>query len=83
MKQIQLDYDDEPNKRKRLSKIKNNPYFNALQVKFAYALTCHKAPGGQWENVFVEMGYIPDKCLTMNTTAGFIQPQRGLQKIFI
>jgi ATP-dependent exoDNAse (exonuclease V) alpha subunit len=57
--QIQLDYDDEPNKRKRLSKIKNNPYFNALQVKFAYALTCHKAQGGQWENVFVEMGYIP------------------------
>ncbi len=58
--QVSMDYEDETNKRKRFAKIKNNPYFNALQVKFAYALTCHKAQGGQWENVFVEMGYIPD-----------------------
>jgi ATP-dependent exoDNAse (exonuclease V) alpha subunit len=57
--QVALDYEDEPSKAKRFAKIKNNPYFNALQVKFAYALTCHKAQGGQWENVFVEMGYIP------------------------
>jgi hypothetical protein len=58
--EVEADYMDEPNKRKRYSMIKNNPYFNALQVKFSYALTCHKAQGGQWENVFVEMGYIPD-----------------------
>ena len=58
--EVSLDYEDEPNKRKRMAKIKENPYLNALQVKFAYALTCHKAQGGQWENVFVEMGYIPD-----------------------
>lgn len=38
--------------------LRQNPYWNALQVKFAYALTCHKAQGGQWENVFVDMGYI-------------------------
>ena len=37
--------------------IKLNPFFNALQVKFAYAITCHKSQGGQWENVFVEQGY--------------------------
>jgi exodeoxyribonuclease-5 len=58
--EISLDYQDEPSKRKRLIKTKNNPHMNALQVKFAYALICHKAQGGQWENVFVEMGYIPD-----------------------
>jgi exodeoxyribonuclease V len=48
-------------KRNRLKKVKENPYFNAIQVKFAYALTCHKAQGGQWKKVFVDMGYMPDK----------------------
>jgi exodeoxyribonuclease V len=57
---VSEDYADEPNKRKRIAGIKKNPWLNALQVKFAYALTCHKAQGGQWENVFVEMGYIPE-----------------------
>ncbi len=59
--EVEKDYQDEPNRKKRVAKIKTNPYLNALQVKFAYALTCHKAQGGQWENVFVEMGYIPEK----------------------
>jgi exodeoxyribonuclease-5 len=40
-----------------------NPFFNALQVKFAYAITCHKSQGGQWENVFVEQGYFIDEML--------------------
>ena len=44
--------------------LKSHPYFNALQVKFAYAVTCHKAQGGQWKNVFVDMGYIPEEALT-------------------
>ncbi|MDE6628691.1 MAG: ATP-binding domain-containing protein, partial [Muribaculaceae bacterium] len=39
--------------------LKESPYFNALQVKYAYAVTCHKAQGGQWRSVFVDMGYIP------------------------
>lgn len=43
--------------------LKSNPYFNALQVKYAYAVTCHKAQGGQWKNVFVDMGYIPPEAL--------------------
>jgi len=59
--QVSLDYEDEPNKRKRMAMIKKNPYINALQIKFAYALTCHKAQGGQWENVFIEMGYLAQK----------------------
>ena len=42
----------------RVKKLKSDPYFNALQVKYAYAVTCHKAQGGQWKNVFIDMGYI-------------------------
>lgn len=55
---IEEDYMDERNKQKRYEKIMKNPYFNALQVKFAYAVTCHKSQGGQWEAVFVDHGYI-------------------------
>ena len=42
----------------RVKALKSDPYFNALQVKYAYAVTCHKAQGGQWRNVFIDMGYI-------------------------
>lgn len=45
---------------KRFLSVKNNKYFNALQVKFSYAITCHKSQGGQWKNVFVEQPYLPD-----------------------
>lgn len=44
--------------------MRNNPYFNALQVKYAYAVTCHKAQGGQWKRVFVDLGYIAPEALT-------------------
>ena len=54
------DYQDIPQKYKRHQKVQANPYFNALQVKFAYAVTCHKAQGGQWRNVFVEQPWLPD-----------------------
>jgi len=57
------DFQDIPQKRKRIEKVKNDPFFNALQVKFAYALTCHKTQGGQWKNVFVDMGYVTDQML--------------------
>ena len=59
--EVLQDYMDIPNKRQRLEKVSNNPYFNALQVKFAYAMTCHKTQGGQWQAVFVDQGYITDK----------------------
>ncbi len=58
---VSADYQDIPNKRTRMAAIRNNPYLNALQVKYAYAMTCHKAQGGQWGYVFVEMGYLRDK----------------------
>ncbi|MBP5562288.1 MAG: AAA family ATPase [Muribaculaceae bacterium] len=51
----------EGDRRSRLRKLKEDPYFNALQVKFAYCVTCHKAQGGQWQNVFIDLGSImPD-----------------------
>ena len=54
------DYADIPQKYKRHQSVKGNPYYNALQVKFAYAITCHKAQGGQWENVFIEQPWLPN-----------------------
>ncbi len=57
------DYQDIRNKKKRWEKIRNNAYFNALQVKFAYAVTCHKAQGGQWDAVFVDQGYLTEEMI--------------------
>ena len=57
---VMEDYADIPSKGERFKRLKKDPYFNALQVKFGYAVTCHKAQGGQWKNVFVDMGYIPE-----------------------
>ncbi|OFX88591.1 MAG: ATP-dependent endonuclease [Bacteroidetes bacterium GWF2_33_16] len=57
------DYPDIKSKKPKYSKVKNNPYFNALQVKFAYAVTCHKAQGGQWKSVFVDHGYFADQMI--------------------
>ena len=51
---IEEDYMDIPNRRERYKEMKKNPWFNALQVKFAYALTCHKTQGGQWNTVFID-----------------------------
>ena len=60
---VSEDYMDIGNKQKRWKKIKENPYFNALQVKYAYAITCHKAQGGQWKSVFVDHGYLNENML--------------------
>ena len=57
--EVNKDYEDEKSKAKRYKKVKENPFFNALQVKFAYAVTCHKSQGGQWSNVFVEQAWLP------------------------
>jgi len=58
--EIAKDYADERSKYKVMLGIKNSKYFNALQVKFSYAMTCHKSQGGQWENVFIEQPYLPN-----------------------
>lgn len=60
---VSADYADIPNKRERMKAIKSDPYFNALQIKFAYAVTCHKAQGGQWKAVFIDQGYLNEEML--------------------
>lgn len=54
---IEEDYMDIPNRRERYKEMRKNPWFNALQVKFAYALTCHKTQGGQWNTVFIDSAF--------------------------
>ncbi|WP_109852674.1 ATP-dependent RecD-like DNA helicase [Aquimarina sp. AU58] len=58
--EVLKDFEDEKSKYKRFMGVKNNKFFNSLQVKFSYAITCHKSQGGQWDNVFIEQPYLPD-----------------------
>ncbi|NNE76001.1 MAG: AAA family ATPase [Pricia sp.] len=58
--EVMKDYADEKSKYKKFISVKNNKYFNSLQVKFSYAITCHKSQGGQWNTVFVEQPYLPN-----------------------
>ena len=57
---VVADYADIASKKERMEAIRKDPYLNALQVKFAYALTCHKSQGGQWSAVFIDQGYLPN-----------------------
>ena len=57
---VREDYSHEKSKYKQLLAVKKNKYFNALQVKFSYAITCHKSQGGQWKTIFIEQPYLPD-----------------------
>jgi exodeoxyribonuclease-5 len=60
---ILADYEDVRGKREKMKLMKENPYFNVVQVKYAYAVTCHKAQGGQWKNVFLDLSYAPREYL--------------------
>ncbi|BBE16900.1 RecD-like DNA helicase Atu2026 [Aquipluma nitroreducens] len=62
---VSEDYLDIRSKKKRWEKVRENPFFNALQVKFAYAVTCHKAQGGQWKAVFVDQGYLTEEMINI------------------
>lgn len=61
---VLADYEDIPRKPDRMKAVKEDPFYNALQVKYAYAVTCHKAQGGQWAHVYVDQGYMTDDMLT-------------------
>ena len=61
---VMADYQDVPFKADRLKKIKEDKYYNALQIKFAYAATCHKTQGGQWAHIYIDQGYITEDMLT-------------------
>ena len=79
--EVAKDYfgDKEANK-----KIKENEYFNALQVKFSYAITCHKSQGGQWENVFVDLGYFKEEMLDKSYLRWmYTASTRASEKLFL
>ena len=61
---VMEDYAHIPQKAERIRKIKQDVYYNALQIKYAYAVTCHKAQGGQWAHVYIDQGYMTDEMLT-------------------
>ena len=61
---VMEDYADITVKAERIKKLKSDRYYNALQIKFAYAVTCHKAQGGQWAHVYLDQGYMTDDMLT-------------------
>ncbi|MBQ7710694.1 MAG: AAA family ATPase [Bacteroidales bacterium] len=63
---VMEDYADIPSRSERMRALHENPYYNALQVKFAYALTCHKTQGGQWKTVIVDQGYLTDEMLDVS-----------------
>jgi hypothetical protein len=58
--EVMKDYADETSKYKKFMKVKSNKFFNALQIKFSYAMTCHKSQGGQWHTIFIEQPYLPE-----------------------
>lgn len=58
--EVMKDFEDERHQYRKFLKVKNSPHFNALQVKFSYAMTCHKSQGGQWHTVFIEQPYLPN-----------------------
>nr|WP_221284673.1 AAA family ATPase [Mucilaginibacter sp. SP1R1] len=64
--EVMKDYEHLPNKRAQHNELKVNPYYNALQIKFAYAITCHKAQGGQWDAVFIDQGYVTEEMINMD-----------------
>jgi len=60
---VMEDYADIPGKTERYRKLRENPYYNALQIKFAYAVTCHKAQGGQWDTIYLDQGWMPPEAV--------------------
>ncbi len=64
--QVMADYYDVTTKREKMKRLKVDPWFNALQVKYAYGVTCHKAQGGQWKHVYIDMGYIRQNVVSLD-----------------
>ena len=81
---VQEDYMDIPSYRKRMDQMKKNPFYNALQIKFAYAMTCHKTQGGQWPYVFIDQGYVNDEMLNIEYLRWlYTALTRATEKVFL
>ena len=80
----EADYGNYSNKAKRMSDIRKDPWINALQVRYAYAMTCHKAQGGQWDTVFVDVGYV-DETQSSNSMAKWLYTAmtRARKKLYL
>jgi exodeoxyribonuclease-5 len=82
--EVMKDYDHIPNKRAKWNELKQNPYYNALQIKFAYAITCHKAQGGQWDAVFVDQGYLTEEMVNTDFLRWFYTAcTRATRELFL
>ena len=82
--EIMEDYSEIKNKRKKINEVRENPFFNALQVKFAYAVTCHKAQGGQWKSVFIDHGYMTEDGINTEFLRWLYTAfTRGIDKVYI
>lgn len=78
------DYSHLKSRKEQYAHVKEDPYFNAIQVKFAYAVTCHKAQGGQWQHVYVDQGYFTRDMLTIEYLRWlYTALTRASQKIFL
>lgn len=81
---ISMDYSNESSKKIRAEKIKVDPCYNALQVKFAYAITCHKAQGGQWDAVFIDQGFLKEEMLDVEFLRWlYTALTRAKQKVYL
>ena len=81
---VMADYLNIKTRRKQFEAVKNNPYFNALQIKFAYAVTCHKAQGGQWERVFIDQGMFNRNEITIDYLRWFYTAlTRSTEKVYL
>ena len=81
---VMEDYMDVPFKADRLKKIKQDKYYNALQIKFAYAATCHKTQGGQWVHIYIDQGYMTDDMLTTDYIHWlYTALTRATEKVFL
>jgi len=81
---ILADYINIKTRRKQFEAVKKNPYFNALQIKFAYAVTCHKAQGGQWERVFIDQGMFNRNEITIDYLRWFYTAlTRSTDKVYL
>ena len=81
---VMEDFQELKSRRAKINKVKESPHFNALQVKFAYALTCHKTQGGQWGNVFVDQGYLTDAMINQEYTRWiYTAVTRATRKLYL
>ena len=82
---VMADYMHITNWRKRVQEMRQDPFYNALQIKYAYAVTCHKAQGGQWKNVFVDQGYITDDIVQQTDYLRWLYTAftRATEKLFL